>query len=98
MKKDNLVTTLDDFFKELLKEVSPGETSEDEKASTITFSDRLKVFQAGVNWIATKNRLETEDTEDAFSKLRRRSTGGPGRSSAAGAATASGAANGSGSH
>ena len=90
MKKDSLITRLDGLFNNLVEEVSKVEPVEGEPL--ITFTERLKVFEAGVKWAATKNRLDEEDSGDTFSKLRSRSTGRSRRGSAAPAGPPKGAA------
>lgn len=93
MKNDSLVTRLDALFTKMVEEC---EAAVDKPESTITFTDRLRVFDAGVKWVATKNRLEPEDTTDAFGRLRNTHARRGSRGGRPGGADSAGSANGAG--
>ena len=95
MKKDQLINTLDLFFQTMLEEARKAPVGDADEPSDYGFGEKLKLFEAGVRWVAVKNKIEPEGpATDAFSKLRDRAVRGTRRSGAAGAAAAPGAANG----
>jgi hypothetical protein len=74
--KTSLGEKLDDYYLALLEECQPGKTDESAPdggtgdALPMPFLDRLKLFEAGVRWVAVKNKVEAEVEQDAFGKLR----------------------------
>lgn len=89
MRKDNLVNDLDDFFKKMLEDAKAATPTDGDEPPEFGFGEKLKLFQAGVQWVAVKNRLEPEGLPtDAFSKLRGRAV----RSAARGGRTDTGPA------
>lgn len=84
--KDNLVSRLDHFFTSLLEEaekVTPdGEVPPADAGPKIGFIDKLRLFDSGVKWVATKNKVDPADDDDAFSRARR-ALGGSGKRSSA---------------
>jgi hypothetical protein len=84
LSKDRLSSELDGFFTILLEEArGSGNTTGEDGQPQIGFLDRLRLFSEGVRWAAVKAKVETEDTEDEFGKLRRGHIGSTGRSRAA---------------
>jgi len=83
-KGSSLINKLDDYFEMLLSESQGVKTGGDEAKSCeraqssedIGFLDRLKVFQAGVHWVAVKYKIDPEGDDDEFSKLRKSALGG----------------------
>jgi hypothetical protein len=80
MTKDSLSNELDTFFSSLLKEAqatptTAGEDQSEDAPPPIGFLDRLRLFSEGVRWAGVKARVETEDTDDEFSRLRRGTVG-----------------------
>lgn len=73
-KKDGLINRLDTYFMNLLEEaegVTPeGEVSAEGAGPTIGFIDKLRLFDSGVKWVATKNKVDPDDDDDAFSRAR----------------------------
>lgn len=94
-----LIKELDDFFSKLLSEANaPISEGDEDKSPVIGFSEKLRLFSEGGRWVAIKNKIDTGDTEDEFSKLRHRSTGRPRGGGAGSAASKAGSPNGSGEH
>lgn len=99
IKKDTLISELDDFFKTILEECTPnvGDPEDSQSAPAgprVGLVDRLKVFEAGVRWVAVKNKLDSGEIDDEFAKLRRgyRNGGTGSRGAAASAKHANGTA------
>lgn len=75
-----LINDMDNFFRELIAEARGSTVAEaDDAVATddaakppLPFLDRLKVFAEGTRWVATRNRLQTEDTPDEFGQLAER--------------------------
>ena len=80
LSKDRLSSELDGFFTILLEEAKgSSDTGAAEAAPAIGFLDRLRLFSEGVRWAAVKAKVEVEDTEDEFGKLRRGHIGSTGK-------------------
>lgn len=88
-KKDGLVSELDQFYSSLLEEAkgvtSGGEVSAEDAGPKIGFIDKLRLFDSGVKWVATKNKVDPDDDDDAFSRARDKLRGSGKRGGAASA-------------
>ena len=95
MKKDQLISDLDDFFHTMLEEARKAPAGDADNPSEYGFGEKLKLFAEGVRWVAVKNKIEPEGpATDAFSKLRKRAGSGARRSRAVVTAPAPGLING----
>lgn len=91
MKKSSLVSTLDEFYLTLLSESRASSVNpEGGETPLIGFTDRVRLFSEGVRWVAVQNKLDEEDSTDAFSRLRSRNLGRRSRRSGSGDAVAPG--------
>jgi hypothetical protein len=101
---DDLISTLERAVLLLLQEVDPSSSKDDTTQPAgdgetdevpIGFADRVKAIELGIKLVATKNKLDTGDADDEFSRLRRgtiRGAGGRGRAGAAAPRTPAGTA------
>jgi hypothetical protein len=73
--QEGLVDHLDTFFLRLMQEAYPGENDPDllsEDGPKVGFVDRVKLFDSGVRWVATKNKVSPDEEEDAFAAARKK--------------------------
>jgi hypothetical protein len=93
--KDRLINDLDGLFSRLLEEAYPVISEEEapQDGPKVGFVDKLRLFDSGVKWVATKNKVDPEQETDAFGLAREQLTG---RSRGRGASGAPPRANGSG--
>lgn len=90
--EESLAGHLDTFFLRLMEEAYPASAPpEDDAAGRVGFVDRVRLFDSGVRWVATKHRVNPEEEEDAFAAARRRAISGKGGRGAAGSSAANGA-------
>lgn len=76
---DRLISMIDDAVTSLLEGLDkgirgPGDNQSlsdgASEASVVGFSDRLKAIELGAKWVSIKNKIDSGDTQDEFSRLR----------------------------
>lgn len=94
LKNDSLVSVLDSYLKKLLELSDPSISATDgdqpSGVAPIGFLDRLKAFEAAARWVAIKNKIDTGDDEDEFSRLRAGHVGRTGKRGSAAASRSNG--------
>ena len=60
-EKSRIIDQLDQLYKALMEESGPSKVEGGEGRPAAAFTDRLKLFEAGVKYLAVKNRVEDDE-------------------------------------